>query len=101
MDPVGERPPRGRKKCTRTFPRADHFHLPGYLVRCQQIVCIQPLNVVSLAERKRLIPGCGSALVLLAENPNRFGFKLARYLQRLIRGTVINDDDLLWFPRLS
>lgn len=60
------------------------FQLPGNFVGRQEIIGIQPLNVIALAERESLIPGCGSSLVLLSDHPNAFRCKLLRNRQSLI-----------------
>jgi hypothetical protein len=63
----------------------------------QEIISIEPLNVISLAKLKGFIPGCGSTLVFLRDDGKIPGSELSSNCQRLVRRAIIDDDD--FFPR--
>src|SRR5438270_562801 len=90
----------GSKDCPPVLTLLHHRHLPRNFVRGQAVVGVQPLNVLSAAQRERLIPGRGSALVLLSDDANRVRLKLFCDVQRMIRGPVVHDDNLYWLPSL-
>jgi hypothetical protein len=76
-------------------------NLAGNLVGGKEIIGIQPLNVITLAERERGISGSGGALVLLRDNADALGFKAARDRFGLVGGPIIYYDDFLPGPCLS
>ena len=65
-----------------------------------QVIGIQPLNIISPAEGECFVSGSRGTLVFLCEHAHAVRFELSRNRLRSIRGTVINDDDLLSIPRL-
>jgi hypothetical protein len=89
-----------KKKSPSASDLIQDLHLPRNLVSSQKIIGIQPLNLVSLTERKSLVSGCCSTLVFLGEGAYRPRLEHSRDLERLIGGAIINNDDFLWLPRL-
>src|SRR5438552_1711569 len=77
----------------------DYRHLSGDLIRGQNIIGIQPLNVVSMAQGEGFVSGCGSALVGLRGNADAMRFEAPGNGQRFIGGTIVHDDDFLASPR--
>src|SRR5215475_10956930 len=76
------------------------FHLQINFVGSQKIISVEPLDVVSMSKRKSLISGGCSALVALSHHTQVSRFKLSGNGQSLVSGAVINNDNLLRFPRL-
>jgi hypothetical protein len=74
--------------------------LSGNLIGPQQVVGIQPLDVISLAEGKGSVSRRGCTLIFLGDNTDRRGFELPRNSQCMIGGAVIYDDNLFALPRL-
>src|ERR1700687_1717420 len=100
MTSVPEFPPcRG---CERPFASAlvHYLHLPLDLVRSQKIICIQPLNIISVAKREGLVSGRGSSLILLRYYSDGVRFPLSRNRKRFISGAIIDDYNLLPSPCL-
>jgi hypothetical protein len=77
------------------------FHLPRDLVNAQRVIGVQPLDVVTLTQRERRIPGSGGALIRLAEYAHIRRFVSLRDRERCVRGAVIDDDDFLARPGLA
>src|SRR5579859_1121146 len=80
---------------------SDHCKLPLDFVRCQKIIRVQPLDVISLAELQSMIPSCGSTLVLSGDYRNLFRGKSPCHFGRPVPRTVVDDDDLLALPGLG
>jgi hypothetical protein len=78
----------------------DHSHLAFDLVGCQEIISIQPLDIVSLTEGESCVPRGGGALVRLADDENGFRAELIRDPQGLIARTVVHHNDLSLRPSL-
>ena len=70
------------------------------LVWCQQIVVIQPLNIVTLCVGQRFVSGCRAARIGLIENLHRIRFKGPCYFSSIVSGTIVNHNDFLPWPCL-
>src|ERR1039458_384097 len=93
-------PRRGREYSPAvTFPQRRE--LPLNLVRCQKIIRIQLLDVVTLAEPVGIVYRPGKALIRCGHDFDAFRSKLPRHLSRPIRGPIVHYDDLLALPGLG
>lgn len=76
------------------------MHLVLDLVRGKQVVGIEPLNIIALAQCKCSVPGGRCALVRLCRCVDPLGLKLPSDSQRTISRTIIDQDDLFVRPGL-
>src|ERR1700692_3312597 len=66
MVPVEERRPfSGNQRPPADIP-TQNLNLPGNLVSPQKIVCVQPLDILTLAQGKAFVPSCGGTVIFLA-----------------------------------
>jgi len=75
--------------------------LAGDFIGRQEVIDIQPLDVVAVAGRKRAVPGRRRPLVRLSYDGEASGGKPTSYRERAITGTVIDNDDFFPRPGLS
>src|SRR5262245_66434537 len=71
-----------------------NLHLSFDLVRMQQIVRVQPLDVAALRELQCLVSRCRSAGVRLCDDLDTGVFKSTRNSQSIVHRSVVNDDNL-------
>jgi hypothetical protein len=74
--------------------------LAGNLIWAEQVIRIQPLDVITATSYKGIISGGSGALICLRKYPHYVRFKGPRHGQGLILGAVIDDNNFLSIPRL-
>src|SRR6266852_8984608 len=98
---VQEVSPRRGEEYSRACATIHRVHLASDFVGRQEIIGIQPLDIIALADRKGVVSGRRRTLVGLSDNRYALGGKSTSNRERLITGPVINDDDLFLWPALS
>src|SRR3989441_8089944 len=73
---IHEPSPRGRKQRAVASTLVHGRHLSRHLVGCQEIIRIQPLDVITLAESESGISGRGRALIVLGNDGHALRSKL-------------------------
>src|SRR5712692_9258252 len=101
MVSVEKASPGGGEKCAALFRVMHGPHLPGNLVGSQEIIGIEPLNVITVAQGQGSVSGRGGALIVLGDDTDAVALELPRDRQRSIGGPIIDDDDLRAWPRLG
>src|SRR5437868_846615 len=92
--------PRRGKKDTPAVIFAYRRKLFLDLIRRQDIVGVQFLDIITLAEFVSMIYSCREAAVRCRNHLDAFGRKSARHLGGPIRGPIVYDDDFLALPGL-
>ena len=77
------------------------MHLLPYFVWGNQVVRVKPLDVVALRQGQALISCCARTCIGLGDNLDARRFKGPGQRERLVSGTIVNDDQLFIRPRLS
>src|SRR5262249_48508085 len=100
MGSITEKGPRRREKDLPVLNPAERRKLPFNLVGSQEVIGLQPLDVIPLAEPKGMIARRRSASVFFADDRNPFRGKSPGHFGRSIRRPIINNDNLLAMPGL-
>src|SRR4051794_17371959 len=93
--------PRAGKKDAPVVQSQGSFHLALDFVFAEQVVRIQPLNVVAAAESECSVARGGCASIGLRNNSYSLRLKLARGLKRVVGRSIIDHNDFDITPGLS
>jgi hypothetical protein len=97
---VHEASPTGGEDCPRAGPSGED-HLLLDLVRGEQVIRVQPLDLIARAVREGGIPRGGGATVFLTHYAHAASGEFLGDSQRAVFGAVVNDHDLRVRPCLS
>jgi hypothetical protein len=93
--------PQAEERKTFLFPARSTFSICFEISSgTQEIIRIQPLDVIALTKRRSLVSCCSRTLIFLSDNEHVPRSKAVGNGQRVIARAITNDNNLLSFPCL-